>query len=173
VQDVPTLAELELGHVLGLELSSSLAAGIVALDGRLDRLESWTRNGWSVGSGGRVVGTGGHSWGALGRVLSYRAAADDLFELSVDVWRHQTDPTVVQTTVVVGCFCADDHEIHTVADEEWVVRDGAEVHDGLVAAVETLEAWVGLGLAPDEWRVRAGLPTRAGPPAQPAPVDQG
>lgn len=176
VLEVATLAEVDLGRAVGLTMSPSAVAEVVALDVRLDRLERRrTRYGWSLGSGHRVPvpGTeGGHAWGALGRVLSYRAAADDLLELSLDVWRHRSRPLEVQTTVVVGCFCAEDHEIHTVADREWPARDDAGLRDALVAAVETLEAWVALDLTPDEWRTRAGLPTRPGPPAYATPADQ-
>lgn len=174
MQQVATLAELDLGQLLGLVVPS-VVAEVVALDVRLDGLErTGTRYGWSIGSGLRVSGTAdGDAWGALGRVLSYRAAADDLFELSVDVWQHESRPLVVQTTVVVGCFCAEDHEIHTVADQEWPARSEVELRDALVAGVSTLEAWVALDLTPDGWRVRVGLPTRPRPPAHAAPADQG
>lgn len=170
---MPTLAGLDLEQVLGFEVSPCTAAGVLALDGRLDRLEAgWRRNGWSLGSGLRVVASDAYAWGVLGRVLSYRAAADDLFELSVDVWRQEESPLVVQATVVVGCFCRPDHEIHTVADREWAAAGGVELGDALADAMTTLEAWVALDLDPDGWRARAGLPTRAGPPAHAAPVDQ-
>jgi hypothetical protein len=162
-----TLAELDLAPVLGFGISPSVMAELVSLDARLDRLErGGTRYGWSVGTGHRrVTGPDHYPWGALGRVLSYRAAADDLVELSVDLWRQQEGPLAVQATLVVGCFCEVDHEIHTVAEQESPARDDLEVRDALLRAVTALESWVGLGLDPDGWRARAGLPLRPGRPA--------
>lgn len=164
------LGEVDLAEVLGIPFAASTAAAVVALDARLDRLERGRRrNGWSTGPGHRRAGdTTLHPWGALGRVLSFPIPTpiptDDLYELALDVWRHEGSPLVVQATVVVGCFCADDDvEIHTVADREWEARSDVEVCDALLAAVTTLEGWAALELDPDGWRARAGLPLRRPP----------
>lgn len=158
-----TLCEVDIAEVLGIPFSMSAAAAVLALDDRLDLLERGRkRYGWATGDGDHRVGrTAQPSWGALGRVLSYPAPADDLYELALDVWRHEVGPLVVQVTVVVGCFCPrDDVEIHTVADREWEARSDVEVRDALAAAVTNLEGWSCLDLDPDGWRAQAGLPLR-------------
>jgi len=161
VEHAATLAEVDLGGVLGIAVSAPVAASVVALDVRLDALERGRkRYGWTSSRG---PGAGGfrHPWNALGRVLACPAPADDLLELSLDVWRHADDPLEVQASVVVGCFCEEDHVNDTAAEQVWTASTDSGVRDALVSAVSVLEQWSVAGLDPEGWRLRAALRTRA------------
>ena len=78
-----SLSELELDRVLGMRITAQVAADLIALEARLDRLErSPRRNGWVVGHDDPGVASGQPLSVALDRTLSYPSAADDSLELA-------------------------------------------------------------------------------------------
>ena len=161
VRRVASLAELELDRVLGMPLSAQVAADLIALDARLDRLErSPRRNGWVVGHMDPNVASGQPLSVVLDRTLSYPSAADDSLELAVNVWQRDADDLLVEVTVEVYCFCDANHTIHRAAEKEWIARSDTELRDVLTAAVSSAEAWSARGLDADQWRARVGLPNR-------------
>ena len=156
-----SLSELDLDRVLGMRITAQVAADLIALDARLDRLErSPRRNGWVVGHKDPDVASGQPLPVALDRTLSYPSAADDSLELAVDVWHLDTDDLLVEVTVEVYCFCDANHNIHRTVEKEWIARSDTELRDVLTEAVTTAEAWSSLGLDADQWRARVGLPNR-------------
>ena len=142
-------------------ITAQVAADLIALDARLDRLERSPRhNGWVVGHSHPEGASGQPLPVALDRTLSYPSAADESLELAVEVWHLDADDLLVEVTIEVYCFCDGNHHIHRAAEKEWICPLRHRASGCPDRGVTSAEAWSALGLDADQWRARVGLPNR-------------
>ena len=84
---------------------------------------------------------------------------DDWLELSLDIAWLAPAQLTVNAAVEVACWCLENHNMHQVRHERWLVVDSQELVEAFAAGAAMLIEVLASGpVEPHPWRVKGGLP---------------
>ena len=100
-----------------------------------------------------------HTLPLLYTSVALTTTRDDWMELGLLIGHQDARSLIVTASIEVCCACPQDHNMHEVRENRWLVGTSEALADAFEAAARTVVGWVGIPADPAYWRTRAGLPS--------------
>ncbi|MBF6128810.1 hypothetical protein [Nocardia brasiliensis] len=119
------------------------------------------RSGWTWFP--NRVAPDGIRWVIFGIEFVYRTSMHDAIGFNLHVSREEPPRLAVAISIDVDCWCDQDHNMHEVHSQSWLVGTAAAFTDAFESATVALASWLAGSHEPSIYRAAAGLPN---PPVQ-------
>lgn len=120
------------------------------------------RSGWTWFPD-KVAG-GRESWGRwnlFGTNIVFGRRGSDTVEFDLSVMREEPPRLTVEVSIALDCWCDQDHSMHEIRAQSWLVGSAEPFTEAFESAVTVLSSWIAGGHDASVYRNSADLP---GPP---------